>query len=183
MGKRMDVLTDELSEFIAAQKIFFVATAAAEGSINLSPKGMDSLRVLSPSRIVWLNMTGSGNETATHLQEQDRITLMWCAFEGKPLILRTYGHARVIHPRDADWSALYSMFPSTHGARQIIDVSIALVQTSCGFGIPLMDYQEDRTILLDWAEKKGPEGISDYWAEKNTRSLDGKATGIFEVKS
>ena len=103
---------------------------------------------------------------------------MWCAFEGKPLILRSYGQAKVIHQRDAGWDELYALFPSTNGARQLMDVSIDLVQTSCGFGVPLMDYQEDRTILLDWSEKKGKEGIADYWTEKNTTSLDGKETGI-----
>lgn len=178
MAKQLEALTDELTEFIAAQHIFFVATAGPEGKINLSPKGMDSLRVQAPNTISWLNMTGSGNETAAHLRTLNRITLMWCAFEGKPLILRVYGTAKVIQRDSADWEAAVAPFPGTPGARQVIVVEIELVQTSCGFGVPLMQYEQDRDTLLNWAAKKGDEGIKAYWQEKNRVSLDGISTGI-----
>ena len=179
MGKRIESLTPHLEQFIAEQKMFFVGTAMSEGHINISPKGLDTLRVLSSNRVIWLNLTGSGNETAAHILESNRITLMFCAFEGKPLILRLYGTAKVYHERDAMFTELISHFPDLEGSRQIFDVQIDLVQTSCGFGVPLMDYNGERTILKDWADKKGDAGIKAYWKEKNTVSLDGKETGIF----
>ena len=178
MGKRYSQLTDDLAEFIQRQKMFFVGTAAADGRVNVSPKGMDTLRIITANRIVWLNLTGSGNETAAHLRENDRITLMFCAFEGDPLILRLYGHALAFHPHDAEWDSLISLFPMIPGARQIIDMSVDLVQTSCGFGVPFLDFKAERDQLEKWAEKKGLEGIRKYWEEKNQASLDGKPTGI-----
>jgi len=178
MGKLYTQLTDDLAGFIRRQKIFFVGTAADEGRANISPKGMDTLRVVTEDRVVWLNLTGSGNETAAHLRENGRITLMFCAFEGEPLILRLYGHARIFHPRDAEWDSLITLFPATPGARQIIDMSVDLVQTSCGFGVPFFEFKAERDQLEKWAEKKGPEGIQKYWEEKNRASVDGKPTGI-----
>lgn len=178
MGQRYPELSEKLSSFIQQQKLFFVATAASDGRINISPKGMDTLRVLSNTRVVWLNLTGSGNETAAHLLENDRMTLMFCAFEGNPLILRLYGHAKAIHPRDQEWSELFNVFPALAGARQIIDMTIDLVQTSCGMAVPFFDFQGERTQLKQWAEKKGQEGIQSYWEEKNQLSLDGKPTEI-----
>ena len=178
MGQRYTDLSEKLSAFIRQQHLFFVGTADRDGHINVSPKGMDSLRVLNNTRIVWLNLTGSGNETAAHLQGSGRITLMFCAFAGDPLILRVYGQGRVIHPRDADWNEFIDIFPALPGARQIVDVSIELVQTSCGFGVPLYDFKSDRGLLRTWAEKKGVDGLEQYWQDKNQVSLDGKPTGI-----
>lgn len=178
MGKQYSQLPDNLTDFIARQKIFFVGTAAADGRVNVSPKGMDTLRVVAANRVVWLNLTGSGNETAAHLREQPRITLMFCAFEGDPLILRVYGHARALHPRDSEWSTLLPLFPNLNGARQIVDVTIDLVQTSCGMGVPFLDFKAGRDQLEKWADKKGAQGIQAYWEEKNQISLDGKPTHI-----
>lgn len=178
MGKLYKHLTDDLAHFIQRQKIFFVGTAADGGRINVSPKGMDTLCVVTQDRVVWLNLTGSSNETAAHLRENDRITLMFCAFEGDPLILRLYGHAQVFHPRDAEWDSLIPFFPTIPGARQIVDMSVDLVQTSCGYGVPLFEFKADREQLEEWAERKGPEGIRKYWEEKNQLSLDGRPTGI-----
>ncbi|MFZ2300801.1 MAG: pyridoxamine 5'-phosphate oxidase family protein [Gallionella sp.] len=178
MAKQYSQLTGDLSDFIRRQKIFFVGTAASDGRVNVSPKGMDTLRVVSANRVVWLNLTGSGNETAAHLLENNRITLMFCSFEGAPLILRLYGQAQVFHPRDAEWECLIPFFMGIPGARQIIDVSIELAQTSCGWGVPLFDFKAERDQLEKWAENKGPEGIRKYWEERNQHSIDGKPTGI-----
>ncbi len=178
MAEQFDALSDELSAFIERQKIFFVGSAAPDGRINVSPKGQDSLKVLSPRQILWMNLTGSGNETAAHVQALNRITLMWCAFEGPPLILRVYGQATVVHPWDDRFKALAREIPASVGTRQYFLVDLELVQTSCGYAVPLMDYQEDRQALTLWADKRGAEGIADYWAEKNRQSLDGYPTGI-----
>jgi len=180
MAKFYDTLPADLQEFIAAQKIFFTGTAAAEGRVNVSPKGMDALRVLSPDKLIWLNMTGSGNETAAHIRQVNRITLMWCAFDGKPLILRVYGTATAIHPNDEGWDKYLSHFEDTRGARQVFEIQIESVQTSCGFAVPLMDYKEDRSILKDWTDKKSDADIREYWEKKNVTSIDGLETGIFD---
>lgn len=176
MSKLHKGITPKLREFIEQQKIFFVATATADSRINLSPKGMDSLRVVNANRVVWLNVTGSGNETAAHVQENPRMTLMFTAFEGNPMILRLYGNAQAIHMDDADWQLLYPLFPEIPGARQIFDLNIDLVQTSCGFAVPLYDYVGEREQLNTWASKKGNDGLKEYWKEKNNISLDGKPT-------
>jgi hypothetical protein len=178
MGKQYAALTDDITAFIQQQKIFFVATAAATGRINISPKGLDTLRVLSPNRIVWLNVTGSGNETAAHIQQQDRMTLMFCAFEGKPMILRVYGQAQAVHQTDSDWPELSALFDPLPGARQIFDLSINLVQTSCGMGVPYFEFAGERGQLEQWAVKKGVDGITQYWRQKNQYSLDGEPTHI-----
>lgn len=180
MGKQLDHITPELQEFIEAQPLFFVGTAMKEGRVNISPKGMDTLRVMSPNEVVWLNLTGSGNETAAHLLEDDRMTLMFCAFEGKPLILRLYGRAKTYHERDEEFQRCIKRFPELPGARQIIKMEIDLVQTSCGFGVPLMDFKEERTLLRDWAEKQGEKRLKTYWKTKNNVSLDGYPTQIAE---
>lgn len=179
MGKKLDQITPELESFISNQKIFFVATAAETGTVNLSPKGMDSFRMIGPNRVMWLNVTGSGNETAAHLLMHDRITVMFCAFEGKPLILRLYGHGKAYHPSDAEWQEYAQLFPPFEGARQLIDIQVILVQTSCGMAVPFMDYNRERNELNAWARKQGPDGIQDYWARKNMASIDGFDTGIF----
>jgi len=178
MGKKLDHITPRLEQFINKQKMFTVGTAMKEGRINVSPKGMDSFRIINPNRIVWLNLTGSGNETATHLLHDDRMTILFSAFEGKPMILRLYGHTKVFHDRDAKFNEYLKLFPKFIGTRQIMEMEVDLVQTSCGFGIPLMEYKEDRTILNDWAEGKGAEGILAYQKQKNSISLDGHETGI-----
>jgi len=122
MAKKYNKIEKSIHEFILQQKMFFVGTAAPNGHVNVSPKGLDSLRVLNENRVVWLNLTGSGNETAAHLLENDRMTIMFCAVEGKPLILRLYGHALAVHPRDDEWDELSSLFPEHLGARQIFDM-------------------------------------------------------------
>jgi hypothetical protein len=176
MGKQYDHLSSMLQDFINQQHIFFVATAGADGRVNVSPKGMDSLRILNPNRAVWLSVTGSGNETAAHVAENGRMTIMFCAFEGRPMILRLYGSAQVIHPRDADWDELVSLFPKIPGTRQIFDLNFDLVQTSCGMAVPLYDFQGQRDDLIQWADRKGDEGLEAYWTEKNQLSLDQKPT-------
>lgn len=178
MAKQFERLNQDLIRFIEGQKIFFVGTAMEEGRVNVSPKGMDTFRVLDDKHIVWLNLTGSGNETATHLQGNDRMTIMFCAFEGKPLILRLYGQAKVYHERDAVFQEHIDLFPVDTGARQIIVLDIDLVQTSCGYAVPLMDFKEERTILKTWAKKQGKDKIRDYWKDRNATSLDGLDTGI-----
>jgi Pyridoxamine 5'-phosphate oxidase len=178
MGKRYSELQPDQTAFIAEQHMFFVATAPERGRVNLSPKGMDALRVVSPTRILWLNLTGSGNETAAHLAHDPRITLMWCGFEERPLILRAYGTARAVHTNHSDWPALAAHLPAQPGARQIMDVAIDLVQSSCGFAVPFMDFAGDRPVLRDWALDKGEDGLRDYWQTRNTETIDGAPTGI-----
>ena len=178
MAQRYRELSDTHIQFIAKQKIFFVGTATADSRINISPKGMDSLRVLSPRRVAWLNVTGSGNETSAHVQQQPRMTVMFCAFDGPPLILRMYGHAKVVHQHDPEWRELFPLFLPLPGARQIFDVTIDLVQTSCGMAVPYLSYAGDRELLNEWADKKGEEGLRQYQEEKNQVSLDGIPTHI-----
>lgn len=183
MGQRHDRIDGALRSFIEQQKLFFVATAAPAGRVNISPKGMDTLRVVDDNRILWLSLTGSGNETAAHLVESPRMTLMWCAFEGTPKILRAYGEATAVHPRDPAWVELVDRFPPLPGARQIYDMRIDMLQTSCGFGVPLFAYSGDREQLRQWTERKGAEGIRSYWADQNQISLDGKPTGISDARA
>lgn len=178
MGKQFPEITDRFSTFIAAQSMYFVATAASDGRVNLSPKGLDSLRVLGPNRVAWLNLTGSGNETSAHLLDNPRMTVMFCSFDREPLILRLYGTAREVQPKDPDWDELYSEFPPHISARQIYDMTVDLVQTSCGFGVPLMSVESERVLLDTWAEKKGPEGVAEYWQQKNLSSIDGMPTKL-----
>ena len=180
MAKFYTKLTSRLQKFIEAQKIFFVATAPVSGRINLSPKGMDSFRVLNENRVVWLNVTGSGNETAAHLLENDRITMMFCSFEGAPNILRLYGKGKEIKEGDASWNGLITLFPETPGTRQIFDITIESAQTSCGMSIPFYEYKGERNELNDWATEQGKEGISKYWEEKNQTSIDGLPTNILK---
>ncbi|MEM1245709.1 MAG: pyridoxamine 5'-phosphate oxidase family protein [Acidobacteriota bacterium] len=165
-------------DFIERQQMFFVATAAADGRVNLSPKGQDTLRVIDDQRVHWLNLTGSGNETAAHLLENDRMTLMFCSFEKKPLILRLYGQARCVHVGDQDWDELSAPFGQHTGARQVYDLTVDLVQTSCGFAVPRYDFVEARDTLTRWADNRGEDGIREYWRKKNQESLDGLPTGV-----
>lgn len=178
MAKFYDKISTRLQGFIEKQKIFFVATAPQEGRINLSPKGMDSFLVLNPTRVIWLNVTGSGNETAAHVLENKRMTLMFCAFEAAPNIVRIYGKAKAVHPSDASWEELADLLPAIPGARQIFDVAIESLQTSCGMSVPFYEYLGERDELNAWAASKGKEGIEAYWQEKNQQSIDGKPTGL-----
>lgn len=178
MAQRFSELSQGHIQFMAGQKIFFVGTATDTSRVSVSPKGMDSLVVLNERRVAWLNLTGSGNETAAHIRRNPRMTIMFCAFGGQPLILRLYGAARVIHHSDPEWGELISIFRPLPGARQIFDLAIDLVQSSCGFGVPNFNYIGERESLNDWANAKGEEGIRNYWAAKNQESIDGIPTGI-----
>jgi hypothetical protein len=180
MGKKLDFITTELKEFIENQKLFFVGTAANDGRVNVSPKGTDSFRVIGKNKIIWLNLTGSGNETAAHLIKNNRMTIMFCAFEGKPLILRLYGEAKTYHKRDSDFYKYSNLFTENVGARQIIEMEVDLVQTSCGFAVPFMDFKEERTTLNSWANKQGEDKIKEYWKNKNILSIDGFKTKILD---
>lgn len=182
MSKQIPSITADLHDFIKNQKIFFVATAAQEGRINLSPKGHDTLRILNANKLVWLNLTGSGNETAAHVLKNDRMTIMFCAFEGKPLILRIYGHAKIYHERDDEFQKHINLFEENTGSRQIIVLDVDSVQTSCGYSIPFMDFKEERSMLNSWSKKQGKDKIKNYWQEKNTKSIDGLETNILDDK-
>lgn len=174
-------LSDRQIRFIQEQPLFFVATAAADGRVNMSPKGMDSLRVIDNNHISWLNLSGSGNETAAHIRSNPRMTLMFCSMSEKPLILRAYGEAKVLHPRDEQWDESLTQFPTLAGSRQIFHLEIDLVQTSCGTGVPVMQLERIRADedLVPFYEEMGTEGVRQYWAKKNEQSIDGKSTGIF----
>ena len=182
MGIQTDRLKPSFRTFIEEQNLFFVATAASEGRVNLSPKGLDSLKIVSDTQIVWLSLTGSGNESAAHVLQNPRMTLMFCGFAEQMLILRVYGTAQVIHPRDPDWDALYSLFPDYAGARNIFRLNIELVTTSCGSGIPEMSVVRTRgeTELLPFYAEMGEDGVNAFWQKKNTQSIDGAPTGIFD---
>lgn len=180
MAKVFASITDDLQRFMSAQQIFFVATAplAADGHVNLSPKGLNSFRMLSPNQVAYLDVTGSGNETSAHLQENGRITFMFCAFQEPPLILRLYGTGQTILPDTPKWDEFSTLFSLLPGTRQIIVATIDRVQTSCGMGVPLYEAVEQRDSLLKWAEKKGAEGLRDYQHQKNSVSIDGLPTPL-----
>jgi hypothetical protein len=165
----------EVAEFLGKQRVFFVATAplAAAGRVNLSPKGLDSFRVIGPREVAYLDLTGSGVETVAHLRENGRIVLMFCAFEGPPRILRIHGRGEALEPGDPGFDALRARFPDLPGARAVIRVAVDRVANSCGFSVPRMAPGEDRTGLHEWCAKKGPDGLRDYRAQRNRRSLDG----------
>ena len=175
-------ITKALEDFILRQHLFFVASAplSPEGHVNVSPKGLESLCILTPHRVAYLDLVGSGNETSAHLRENGRITIMFCAFDGSPNILRLYGNGYTVLPDDLEWEALSQHFAlkDHHGARQIIVVDINRVQTSCGFGVPLFEYQGERDQFYQWADKKGPDGIQTYIQQNNRTSLDGLPTEL-----
>ena len=178
MGKQFTEISQAHQEFINKQKLFFVGTARSEGRVNVSPKGMDSFRVLNANQVVWLNLTGSGNETAAHLLENNRMTIMFTSFDEKPLILRLYGHAQVFHERDEEFEEYKTLFPKFKGARQILLIDVDLVQSSCGFAVPIMDFREERQQLNKWSEHKGEEGLKSYQQTRNKTSIDGFETKI-----
>lgn len=169
------MLSPELAQWWCEQPMFFVASApvGADGHVNLSPKGHDTLRVLGESRVAYLDLTGSGVETIAHLRENGRITLMACAFDGAPRISRVYGRGTVHPVGSAGFDELAPEFPDLPGRRAVIDIDVENVTTSCGYAVPLMDVVSDRDRLLQWAEQKGDGGISAYWGTKNALSIDG----------
>ena len=178
MAKFYSELNDFLKTFIAEQKIFFAATAPTEGRLNLSPKGLDTFRCLDDKTVAFLNLTGSGNETAAHLGQNGRMTMMFCSFSEKPLILRLYGRGRAVHPRDEEWSKLYPLFEPLPGARQIIVLDIESAQTSCGHGVPRYEFKAHRDLLPRSAEQMGPDGVEAYRQKHNLVSIDGLPTQL-----
>lgn len=182
MGKQFSRLEPQHREFIARQRMFFTATAAATGRVNVSPRGTDRFRVLGEDAVLYLDLTGSGNETAAHLGQLPRMTIMFCAVEGPPMILRLYGTGRVIPRGGPEYAELLAAHFGDEplGARQIVWLDIEMVQSSCGYGVPLFDYAGERDTLDRWAAKKGPEGLEAYRREKNSFSLDGFPSGMFE---
>ena len=182
MGKVYASISDDQREFIAAQQMFFVATAPLhpDGHVNLSPKGLNCFRVLAPNRVAYLDLTGSGNETSAHLRENGRITLMFCAFSGPPKILRLYGWGRTVLPGSGQWAELSPLFGEYPGARQLIVAEISRVQTSCGFAVPNYEYVGQRDTLTRWADTKGEDGLETYRSERNARSIDGLVTPLGE---
>jgi len=185
MAKQFPAIDKATGAFIARQHLFFVASAAQTGRVNVSPKDARSLRILGPNLAAYLDQTGSGNETSAHLRADGRLTFMFCAFEGLPLILRLYGRGRVLLRGGEDYQRLLAdAFAGEEppGARQIVLLDIDLVQTSCGFGVPLFDYVDERPNLVRWAESRGEDGMDAYRREKNAVSIDGLPTGMFELE-
>ena len=177
MGKIHERLNDKLIQFIERQHVFFVGTAPDEpnGHLNLSPKGLDSFRVLGPDSVAYLDLIGSGIETVAHLRQNGRITILFCAFEGRPLIVRLHGQGRVVEPCDPEWGQLVVGFPAYPGVRSVIVVDVERISDSCGFAVPLYEYKGERSQLTDYATKKGPKGMEQYKARENRVSIDGIA--------
>src|SRR5689334_22125275 len=175
MGKLYEAITPELAQWIGAQAVFFVATAplAADGHVNVSPKGLDTLRVLDPRRVAYLDLTGSGAETIAHVRENGRIVVMFCALSGPPKIVRVHGSARVVTAASPEWRALRPRFPDHMGARAVIDISVTRISDSCGYGVPSFSGVEQRIALPRWTQNKGPDGLVDYRRRNNSRSIDG----------
>ena len=180
MAQFFECLDEPLKAFIADQQMFFVATAPGDGRVNLSPKGMDTFRVIDDKTACYLDLTGSGNETAAHLRDNGRITVMWCSFGGTARIMRIFGRGRVARPGSAEFERLIGLFPPIAGIRQIMVIEIDEAQTSCGYAVPQYDLVRERPTLVKWAEKQGDDGLKDYWARKNVKSIDGLPTGIFD---
>lgn len=175
MGKDYDELSEEHIDWISTQPMFFVATAPDDpsGHVNLSPKGYDTFRVVTPNRVAYLDLTGSGIETIAHVRQNPRITVMFCAFQGRPRILRLYGHAAILRSSDHEFGELAARFDKFSGTRSIVDISVSLVRSSCGFSIPEMELRQPRHTLIEWADRKGEDGIERYWSDRNAVSIDG----------
>jgi hypothetical protein len=175
MGKVRTILDEAAKQFILTQRMFFVASAPldANGHVNLSPKGLDTFRILGPSTVAYLDFNGSGVETIAHLKENGRIVLMFCAFQGPPNVVRLYGHGRAVEPHQADFAAMAAEFPAYDSVRSIILVELTRITDSCGYGVPLFKYEGEREQLFAWARKKGPDGLETYRQEKNRQSIDG----------
>ena len=180
MAVKFESINKVHKEFIEKQKMFVIGSAGAEGFINVSPKGMDSFKIVDVNTVVWMNHTGSGNETSAHVQENGRMTVMFNSFDKAPLILKLYGQATVVHNADEKWDVFSSYFPEYVGARQFFEMKVELVLTSCGFGVPQYKYIGERNTLQKWAENKGREGMKTYWSEKNVETLDGVKTNVME---
>ena len=181
MAVKFDSINKAHREFIEKQKMFVIGSAGADGFINVSPKGMDSLKIIDENTVVWMNHTGSGNETSAHVQENERMTIMFNSFDKTPMILKLYGKVIVIHDKDERWEEMSSHLTEFIGARQFFEMKVELVLTSCGFGVPQYKYIGERNKLQKWAEKKGREGMKLYWSEKNTKTLDGVDTKVMEL--
>jgi hypothetical protein len=177
MGKIYERLDESLVDFIGRQHVFFVGTApdAPDGHLNVSPKGLDTFCILGPNTVAYLDLTGSGIETVAHLRQNGRITILFCAFEGRPLIVRLYGRGRVVEPGDPEWGGLFARFPEYPGARSVVVVDLERNADSCGFAVPLYEYKGERSQLIDFAHTKGPEGLERYKARMNRASIDGIA--------
>lgn len=175
MGSTYQSIDGQLAAFLSAQHVFFVATAPldGEGHVNLSPKGLDTFRVVDPYTVAYLDLTGSGIETVAHLRENGRIVFCFCAFEGPPRIVRLHGRGEVLEPSAPDFARLRPLFPAFAGVRSVVRVEVRRIADSCGYAVPLMRYEGDRRQLVAWTEKKGPEGVAGYQATRNRRSLDG----------
>lgn len=183
MAKDYPALLPHHREFIAAQHMFFTASAAAGTHINISPRSTDWLRVLGDNAVVYLDRTGSGNETAAHMKADGRLTIMFCAVDGPPLILRLYGTGRAIQRGGEEYAELLAgQFGGAEplGARQMMRLDFDLVRTSCGYGVPFYDYRGERETMDKWATAKGVDGIEAYWREKNVESMDGLPTGLLD---
>lgn len=178
MAEFYDSLNEKLKTFISKQHMFFTASAAATGRVNVSPKGIDTLRVIDDHTVVYLDLTGSGNETAAHIENDGRVTIMMCSFDAKPWILRIYGRGEVIRKRHERWAEYKRLFETYPGERQIIVLHVESVQTSCGYAVPRYTYEGQRDTLLKWAENRGPEGVLEYWTEKSQASIDGFPTKL-----
>lgn len=175
MGKTFDAIDDALAAWLAAQRLFFVATAplAADAHVNVSPKGLDSFALLGPREVAYLDLTGSGAETIAHLRENGRVTLMFCAFQGPPRIVRLYGRGVAVLPGDDDFEALVRRFPAQPGVRSVIRIALRRIADSCGYAVPIYRFERDREQLAAWCERKGEDGLRDYRAKKNAVSIDG----------
>ena len=175
MGKVYEQIDEALEEFIRGQQMFFVATGplSASGHINLSPKGLDTLRILGPHTVAYLDYVGSGAETIAHLRENGRIVVMLCAFQGGPRILRLYGRGEVLEPQDREFDRLRALFPAGPAGRAIVRISIARIADSCGYGVPLYSFEGHRSQLPGWVSRKGTQGLLEYQQDKNRLSIDG----------
>jgi hypothetical protein len=174
MAKTFETIDESLAEWIGRQHVFFVATApSADGHVNCSPKGLDSFVVLSPTTVAYLDLTGSGVETISHLQDNGRICIMFCAFDGPPRIVRLQGRGEVLQPSHPDFGVIAERFPNYAGLRSVIRVECERIADSCGYAVPIMSFDHDRDTLLRWSEKRGDEGLVAYRAEKNAVSIDG----------
>ncbi len=178
MGKVFEEIDDVLATFIRRQHVFFVGTAPTSpgGHVDVSPKGLDTFRILGPRAVAYLDLTGSGIETAAHLNDNGRVTVMFCAFDGPPKIVRLYGRGSVVRPGQGEFAPLIAQFPEYPGVRAIVRIDLDRIAGSCGFGVPWLQYQGDRNQMIDWAEHKGAQGLATYQKDHN-RSIDG-LTGL-----
>ena len=175
MGKIFSRIEDDLAAWLCAQHVFFVATAPSgkDGHVNCSPKGRDSFRVLGPTTVAYVDFTGSGVETIAHLRDNGRIVVMFCAFEGAPRIVRLHGHGEVVRPDHQEFAGLLQRFGQRSlGVRAVLRIELTRISDSCGFGVPILNFETERDTLVNWADKKGPDGVTQYWRDKNAQSLD-----------